>query len=156
MEDAKALYAELKPEIEIVATPLFDLSKRLLRDRGNFLPHAVILNGLGKVTLVGAKTEHDLTTSAEVLPFLQGTLRALVVKGKGGVAAVGIAENVNITIPGQSATDAIKVLFEHRRGLTVALYVPFGKKFLGGYVFGDMISMLATPEVNAWPPSDSA
>ena len=156
MEDAKALYAELKPEIEIVATPLFDLSKRLLRDRGNFLPHAVILNGLGKVALVGAKTEHDLTNSAEVLPFLQGTLRALVVKGKGGVAAVGIAENVNITIPGQSATDAIKVLFEHRRGLTVALYVPFGRKFLGGYVFGDIISMLATPEVKAWPPSDSA
>jgi hypothetical protein len=84
-------------EQEIVATPLVDLSKRFLRERGNFLPHAAILNALGKVALVGGKTEHDLTNSAEV----------------------GIAENANITVPGQSATDAIKVLFEHRRGLIV-------------------------------------
>ena len=110
-----------------------------------------MLTGEGKIALVAARTERDLTNATEVLPLLQGSLRALV-KQK-GYSAIGIAENVNITIPGQSATDAIKVLFEHQRGLTVALYVPFSKKFLRGYVFGDMISMLAQPDVNAWPSS---
>jgi len=148
VQDHKAIYAELKPAIEVIATPLIDFSKRCLRDRGGFLPHAAVLTAEGKIAFVAAKTERDLTNAAEVLPFLQGSLRALV-KQK-GLAAVGIAENVNIAIPGQSRTDAIKVLFEHQLGLTVALYVPFAKKFMRGYVFGDMISMLAAPEVNAW------
>jgi hypothetical protein len=151
VQDTKALYAELKPAMEAIATPLFDFSKQCLRDRGNFLPHAAVLTGEGKIALVGTMTEQDLTNAKEVLPLLQGSLRILI-KEKGH-SAVGIAENVNITIPGQSATDAIKVLFEHRRGLTVALYMPFSKKFLRSYVFGGMISMLASPEVNAWTPS---
>jgi hypothetical protein len=151
MQDTKSLYAELKPAMEAIAIPLFDFSKQCLRDRGNFLPHAAVLTGAGKLALVAAQPERDLTNATEVLPLLQGSLRALV-KEKGH-SAVAIAENVNITIPGQSATDAIKVLFEHQRGLTVALYVPFSKNFLRGYVFGDMISMLAPPEVNAWSSS---
>ena len=44
MPDTKVLYAELKPAIEAVAIPLFDFSKRRLRDRGNFLPHAAVLD----------------------------------------------------------------------------------------------------------------
>jgi hypothetical protein len=155
MQDTKAIYAELKPEIEILATLLFDVSKRCLRDLDGFLPHAAILNALGKPAIVAFKPENELTNAAEVLPGLHGMLRALAAKGK-GLVAIGIAENVNITLPGQPATDAMKVLIEHRRGLTVALYVPFRKKLLRGYVFGDMVSMLATPEVNAWPTSPLA
>jgi hypothetical protein len=148
VQDQKAIYAELKPAIEVIATPLFDFSKQCLRDRGDFLPHAAVLTAEGKIALVAAQTERDRTNAAEVLPLLHGSLRTLV--REKGHAAVGISENVNIAIPGQSRTDAIKVLFEHQRGLTVALYVPFAKKFIRGYVFGNMISMLAAPEVNAW------
>jgi hypothetical protein len=148
MQDTKALYAELKPAMEAVAIPLFNFSKQCLRDRGGFLPHAAVLTAEGKVALVAAQTERDLTNSIEALPFLQGALRALV--NEKGHTAVGIAENVNITLPGKSGTDAIKVLFEHKRGLTVALYVPFSKRFLRGYAFDHTISMLAKPEVNAW------
>ena len=65
-------------------------------------------------------------------------------------SAIAVAESVTITLPGKSATKAIKVLFEHRRGLTVALYVPYEKKLMRGLVYGNMISMLAKAEINAW------
>ena len=148
MTDQKTLYAEVKPDIELVSSPLFEFSKKCLRDRGDFLPHAAVLTVERKVELVGAQGERDITNAAEILPLLHGGLRALA--REKALSAIGIAESVTITPKGQNPTKAIKVLFEHRRGLSVALYLPYEKKFLKGYVFGATLSMLAAPEIKAW------
>jgi hypothetical protein len=149
MQTINSLHTELKPEIEVLAALLFDVSKRCLRDLGGFLPHAAILNSLGKPAIVAMQTKNDLTNSAEVLPALHDMLRTLAAKAK-GLVAVGIAENVQLTLAGGASTNAMKVLIEHRRGLTVALYLPFRKHFFRGYIFGDIISMEAQSEVNPW------
>jgi len=148
MSDKQALYDEIKPNIQVVSSALFNLSKKFLDLQGDFLPHAAVLTAESKLELVGAQGENDLTTAAEILPLLQGGLRGLA--NRKMLSAIGIAESVTITPPGQDATRAIKVLFEHRRGLTVALYQPFEKTILKGYVFQDVFSVLAKPEVNAW------
>ena len=148
MTDVNALYAELKPSMEAISAPLFDLSKRFLKGQADFLPHAAVMTAAGKLELVGAQGERDRTTAAEVLPLLHGGLRAMAKQKP--LDAIGIAESVSIAPAGQARTQAIKVLFEHRRGLTVALYVPYSKKFLRGFVYQNMMSSLAEPEVNAW------
>jgi hypothetical protein len=58
---------------------------------------------------------------------------------------------VTVTLEGKRPTKAIKVLFEHKRGLSVALYLPFEKKLFGGYIVGSPFSLPANAEVNAWP-----
>ena len=88
------------------------------------------------------------TNTTELLIFLQQSFREDA--NKSNIKAIGVAESVTITPDGQKPTKAIKVLFEHVKGLTVALYLPFEKKLFKGYVFGDMLSMSAKPEVNAW------
>lgn len=147
-----ALYSELKPDVGAVANPLFDLSERLLRELGNFLPHAVGLTESGEVKVVGAApdTPNDKTNSTEVLPLLHDGLRLLA--RDVALKAVGVAENVTVTLEGQRPTKAIKVQFEHRRGLNVALYLPFEKKLLRGYTFGTPFTVPASAEVNAWAP----
>lgn len=150
MTIADALYSEVKPDIEAIANPLFDFSELCLRKRGNFLPHAAVLTVDGEVRLVAAApdTSDDYTNSTEVLPLLHDGIR---VQARGtALKAIGIAENVTVTPEGQKTTKAIKVLFEHKRGLTVALYLPFEKKLLRGYVFGTTFSVAASPEVDAW------
>jgi hypothetical protein len=144
-------YTEVKSDIAAVATPLFGFSEQCLRKTGNFLPHAAVLTADGEVRLVGADTGNDPTNSAEVLPLLHQGLRAQA--DATTLRALGVAENVNVTLDGQGSTNAIKILFEHRSGLTVALYLPFKKKFLKGYVFGSTFSLAASPEVNAWRQS---
>jgi hypothetical protein len=151
MNEADELYAELKPDVALLATALFELSEKLLRDQGNFLPHAAVLTDGGEVKLVAAATANDLTTSTEVLPLLHDGLR--VQAKEGGLRAIGVSENVTVTLQGQQSTKAIKVLFEHRRGLTVALYLPFSKRLLRGYVMGQPFTLAAEPEVNAWGKS---
>ena len=155
MSAADSLYAEIKPDIDAVATPLFDLSEVLLRKHGNFLPHATVLMETGEVKVVGAKpdSKNDRASSADVLPMLHDGLR--IEAQQSALKAVGVAENVTITLEGQRSTKAIKVLVEHRRGFTVALYLPFEKKLLKGYVLGSTVAMAANPEVNAWAQSAS-
>ncbi|WP_263770523.1 hypothetical protein [Propionivibrio soli] len=145
------LYAELKGDVAAVANPLFDFSEQCLKKRGNFLPHGAYLGADGKVGLVAAAPENDITNSTEVLPLLHDGLCASA-KEK-DLIAIGVAENVTVTPNGQPSTEAIKVLFEHKRGLVVALYLPFKKKFLGGYTFGQPFTVAAAGEVNAWPQS---
>lgn len=148
MIDYQKLYKELQPDMEAVADPLFEMSEQLLRRRGDFLPHAAVLNADGSVRLVNAATENDLTTSTEILPLLHDGLRAHA--NQLDVIAIGVAENVNITPVGRPSTDAIKVLFEHRRGLVVALYLPFKNQARQGFSFGEMFVIRAAGEVNAW------
>jgi hypothetical protein len=149
MTSTDALYAELKPEIGAVANQLFDLSEVFLRKQGNFLPHAAVLTNDGEIKLVAATAENDVVNATEILPILHDGLRQQAREQP--LKAIGVAENVTVTFEGQRPTKAIKVLFEHKRGLTVALYLPFEKKLLRGYIMGTTISKLAAPEINAWP-----
>jgi hypothetical protein len=148
MGDQQALYRAIKPDIELVAPRLFDLSKRFLQLQADFLPHAAILTPDSKVALVAAQGERELTNATEILPILHGTLRHLA-KNK-EISAIGVAESVTITPEGRSPTRAIKVLLEHRRGIAIALYMTYEKKFLRGNVFAPIFSVLANSEVNAW------
>ena len=148
MPDIDALYRELKPDIEKLADPLFELSQTLLEKHGNFLPHAAVLTEEGEVKLVGAAPPDDRTTSTEVLPLLHAGLREMAKTES--LKAIGVAESVTVTLEGPKSTKAIKVLFEHARGLNVALYLPFEKKLFRGYLLGTVFSLGAAPEVNAW------
>jgi len=146
---SQELYAELKTDIAALAEPLFAFSEQCLRARGNFLPHGAILKQGGEIELVGAAPDGpDKTTSIEVLPLLHAGLRSIAAEKH--AIATGVAENVTVTPDGGQPTKAVKVLFEHRRGLTIALYLPFSKGFLRGYAFGETFTVLAPSEVNAW------
>jgi hypothetical protein len=144
------LYAELKDDVAAVANPLFDLSERLLRENGNFLPHGFVLNDEGKDAMVGAVEDNGsgMSTSTATLPLLHQGLRKNAETGR--ARAVGVAEHVTVTPEGGSATKAIKVLFEHREGLCVALYLPFKKRLFGGYEMGTPFTVPAEPEVKPW------
>jgi hypothetical protein len=151
MTDADTLYRELKPQIELLANALFDASRTFVKKRGAFLPHGALLTDTGDVRLVMALPDNqaqDLVSAIDVLPNLHQALR----NGAAQEAASGLAvcEDVSVTMEGQRETRAIKVLIEHRRGLCVALYMPF-RRGLCGYSFGEIFAAPANAEVNAWP-----
>ena len=144
------LFAELEPQLEALAKPLFDASETFVRKRGGFLPHGAVLGAGGEVRLVMAAPE-DLdarVSPADVLPRLHDALRAEA--RAHDLAAVAVCEDVTITPAGQKPTKAVKVLIEHRHGLTVALYLPWRRKLLGGLVFGEVMALAAKPEVQPW------
>jgi hypothetical protein len=80
--------------------------------------------------------------------MLHEALRAAAREEK--LRAVAVCEDVTITLEGEKKTAAIKVLVEHQRGLCAALYVPYKRKWFGGYEFGSMFVRSASPEVLVW------
>lgn len=146
MTDLDALYVELQDDLQVLADPLFDFAGEQVAKRGAFLPFGAVLNSLGEVDLHGATGGADVESPAEVLPLLhEGLLDAAA-----DALALAVCEWVSIQPDGGKTTDAIKVLVEHSRGLTVAFYLPMRKKLIGGWVADEMLVMPADPEVGAW------
>ena len=149
MTDEEELYGEVKPDVRALAQPLFELSEKALRERGSFLPHAAALTD-GKVRLMGAmcNTATGVANSTQIKPLLRQGLKSMA--HERAVTAIGVAETVTVTPDGQAPSQAIKVLLEHHRGLTMALYMPFAQDTTGDIKFGSTMSMFVQPEINPW------
>jgi hypothetical protein len=143
------LYAAVKPDLGTLAGPLFTQSEKLLRERGDFLPHAAVLSDEGKVSMMGAMSGSPgaFANSWHILPLLYDGLRSLARERM--LTAIGVAERVD-AIPGAGAGHAVKVLLEHREGLAIAFYMPFQREDSGDYTFGKMTTFFTESEVNAW------
>ena len=120
------LYQAAKADIQELSDHLTRLSQLILQKQNNFLPHAIVMSDEGKAELFGAAPDKDLTSAPEVLALLHAGLRRQT--GRQSLRAIAIAEDVTVTLPGKQPTQAIKVLFEHKNGLTIALYQPVSRK----------------------------
>jgi hypothetical protein len=150
MSSLSDLYAELKADVVALADPLFEHSQKQLQARDDFLPHAAVLDAEGKVVVMGAMTgSRDGQARPDyILPMLSNGIRQL--SREKVLVAIGIAENVSLT-RGEMPMQAIKVLLEHERGLSVAMFLPFYKAEGGEYYFGEAFVTPALPALNLWP-----
>lgn len=145
MADSDNLYGELKEQLQALSSPLFEFAEQQVRTRNAFLPFGAALARSGEVSLHAASASEDVTSPSEVLPILHEGLRSSVAEHD--LSAVAVCEWVRITPDGGTATDAVKVLVEHERGLTVAFYVPCRRRVLFGWRFDAMFAKPAEPEV---------
>jgi hypothetical protein len=149
MNTSAELYAVVRPDLVSLVTPLSERSEKLLRERGDFLPHAAVLTLDGKVTMVGAmcNKQDGFANSWHILPMLHDGLRAMA--NEKDIVAVAVAECVT-EIPGISHEPAIKIQVEHQRMFTVAFFLPYTKDSSGEYVFGKTLTVQAEPEIKVW------
>lgn len=149
MSTQAEIYAAVRGELGALARPLFEKSEQLLRERGDFLPHAAVLTPEGRVSLLGAmcNTKDGFANSWHIRPMVHDGLRSMAAERE--LTAIGVAEHVD-AIPGAGAAHAVKVLLEHQRGLAIAFYMPFERNDIGVFVFGKMVTLFTESEVNAW------
>lgn len=149
MNTPQELYAVARPDLVALAGPLFDLSQKKLRDRGYFLPHAAVLTTQDRVALLDAmcSTPGGFANSDHILPMLRDGLRSMA--GERDLKAIAIAEIV-ASIPDGPQTRAIKMLIEHKLGLTLVSYLPVSQGDIGEYQFGKTVTFFTEPEINAW------
>jgi hypothetical protein len=149
MSTAQEIYAAVKGDLGSLARPLFERSEHMLRERGDFLPHAAVLAPDGKVSLLGAicSTGDGFASAWHIRPMVHEGLRSMA--GERELLAVGVAERVD-AVPGSGPTLAIKVLVEHQHGLAIAFYLPFARAASGELAFGKTVTLLTESEVNAW------
>jgi hypothetical protein len=145
--DIDDLYREVQNDLNRVVGPLFEFGESQVRKRGAFLPFGATLNVSGEVGMEAASDGEVYSSAIEILPILHEGLRARAKEDQ--LSAVAVCEWVNVDRDGKR-TDAMKVLVEHQRGLTVAFYVPCQKKLMKGWQFQPMFALSAEPEVKPW------
>jgi hypothetical protein len=151
MADTDSLYRELKGDLQMVAGPLFDFASQQVKKRSAFLPVGSKLSETGETSLVAAVSDDDVTSSELILPLLVAALR----KSAAAADAVALWEWVKIEVAGGKQTDAVKVHAQHKRGLSVAFYIPVTKSLFRVWQFGDMMVMAAEPFIESWPDEDA-
>jgi hypothetical protein len=151
MSSLADLYSELKTDVVALADPLFDHSQTGLRARDFFLPHSAVLSAEGKVSMLGAMTgsKGGFANAPQVLRMVHKGLRQM--SREKVLMAAAVASQVTLT-RGDAPMTAIRVLVEHERGLTVALFLPFHRADEGRYFFGEAFVMPAEAELNLWMP----
>jgi hypothetical protein len=147
--DIDRLYAEAKDEMEPVLGVLFDLAMQQLDKRGAFLPFAATLPASGDLVMHAADPGRELTNSPEVLAALHAGLSTALTPG---TRAVGVCEQVKITLDTGDETEAVKVLLEHANGLVVAFYLPVRRLRRGKWESGELLVVPAAPEVGLVHP----
>lgn len=147
MADTDELYGELKGDLQTVSEPLFEFACQQVKKQGTFLPIGSKLTETGEASLVLAAPTEDVTSSDIVLPLLVSALTQSATAAN----AVALCEWVKIELAGGKQTDAVKVHAQHKRGLTVAFYLPATKSLFRGWQFGEMMVMAADPFIESWP-----
>ena len=153
MSGSDTLYREMKAELQVVVSPLFDFATEQVRKRGAFLPFGATLSVQGEVVLQAAVPEGEVASSEEVLPLLIAGLQQDAMRE--GVAAVAVCEWVKIGKDGGRLHDAIKVHVHHNRGLAVAFYLPAHRQLLRDWHFGEMTARPADGLIQTWSTTDA-
>jgi len=148
MIDFDSLYKELKADFDQLVGPLFELAEQHVLKSDGFYPFGATLERSGAVGLDAAWTGEERPDANELLELLHDGLRMTAKKGE--VAAVAVCEWVKITVDGGRQADAMKVLVEHERGLSVAFYVPCHKQVSHNWHFEGMFARQVEPEIKAW------
>ncbi len=150
MSSLSDLYAAVKGDIVALADPLLEESQKQLAVRDDVRPQAAVLSSEGRVLVLGAMTgtQGGTATAEQVLAMLQAGIRQM--SRERVLSAIAIAQLVFVTRANEPV-QAIRVLVEHERGITVAMNLPFWK-IDGEYSYGEAFVTPAAPALKLWPP----
>jgi hypothetical protein len=154
MTEAADLYRDLKPELEGLVSPLFEFATDQVGKHDAFLPFGATLSTTGTIALVAVTEADDVASADDLLPLTISALSSAA--GSADVNAVALCEWVRVGSNEEPTTDAIKVLVQHRRGLTIAFYLKANKPDGGAWQFTDMQVNPASPYVRAWSDAPAA
>jgi hypothetical protein len=113
---------------------LMTFAVETLKRQGEFYPFAGFLPAEGGPELLAVAMEDERPRSSDMNAELENALRTLVQEG---ARAGAIATDVRLP---ESDGDAIRVHVEHVQGDAVDVFMPYTKKMLRGFDFGDLFA----------------
>jgi hypothetical protein len=128
-------------EIERLCDYCLAFAKESLKSRGELPPFAVIRRGGALVPVFPKTDERTPISGPEAAQALTTGLRRLATEQQATVLALCWDEFVSIEGAPGTKTDAIVIGLEHENGEAADVFVPYRKRRLLGYSFGEMIAI---------------
>ena len=120
----------------------------MLDKHGEFFPFAAAISPDGQVRPLDVYAGSEHPPSQEVIQHLLVVLKQGAQKGE--FRATGICSDVRVMPPGSDEeTDAIHASLEHKDGEAVSVFLPYKKKLLRGFQYGELFAAPSEPNVFA-------
>lgn len=125
---------------------LMPFAEQMLKQHGEFFPFAAVVSAAGELTPHAAYNGDEQPPSEELITLLTDAFQSDAREGK--IRATGICYDGRIVQDGKKV-DAVIVTLEHASGNATKTCIPYSKKLLGGYRFGQMIASFDEPKIFA-------
>lgn len=136
--EAREISPEAKPDFQALVDAVLPFAQEQLSKHGGFHPFGAALSVAGEIGLRAAATDEERPAPEALLELLAAGFRKEAAGG--ALRACAACESVHITLPDGTSTDAIKIATEHQLGGAVTFYMPYRKRFLRGYEYGEIFA----------------
>jgi hypothetical protein len=133
------------PDLDRLAGWCIPFAQDCLKKRGQFYPFAATIQSDGELGPLAIDDGNDKPAPSEMIAGLTELIRGMVPAG--GFQASAICYDGRVTVSSKEKQDAITILLEHANGECVTIYLPYAKKFLRGYQYGDVIGAAAEKKI---------
>lgn len=132
------------PDSNTLLSAVLPFAQQMLAKHGEFFPFGATMNRDGKVALSASMPASE--NEQEVLAMLVSAHHQQA--GEGAIRGSAICYNARVSMPGRSEKqDAICVQLEHESERCVQLFVPYQKRFLRGFSYGELFGSPLEPKV---------
>jgi hypothetical protein len=137
-----------RDEMDSLLDMLLPFAQQELEKHGEFFPFAASIDSSGALGLVAVDLGDEHPASTDVIDAIYEALARSAAGGE--IRAAGICADVRITPPGSSdQTDAIRTSIEHAEGDPVEVFMPYAKKRMRGFEFGELFAQSGAPRIVA-------
>jgi hypothetical protein len=137
-----------RDEMDSLLDMLLPFAQQQLEKHSEFFPFAGSIDSSGALATVAVDLGEERPASTDVIDSLYEALARSAASGE--IRAAGICADVRITPPGSGdQTDAIRTSIEHAEGDPVEVYMPYAKRRMRGFQFGDLFAQPGTPRIFA-------
>ena len=128
-----------RDELDALLDRLFGFARQQIERHGEFFPFAAAIAADGELRAVATQMDEDHPLSTDVIDELYRVLTAMAASG--AIRAAGVCADVVVTPPGtETKTDALGAELEHAADDPVRIFLPYRKKRLRGYEWGDLFA----------------
>jgi hypothetical protein len=125
--------------LDALLNHLFGFARQQVEGHGEFFPFAAAIGADGELRLVAPQMEEEHPLSTDVIDDLYRVLTAEA--SSGAIRAAGVCADVLVTPPGaDTKTDALRAELEHADDDPVRVFLPYRKKRLRGYEWGELFA----------------
>jgi hypothetical protein len=128
-----------RDELDALLNHLLGFAVQQVERHGEFFPFAAAVAADGELRAVLPTMEDDRPQSTDVIDYLYRVLTAEAASG--AIRAAGVCADVLVTLPDtETETDALRADIEHADADPVRVFLPYRKKRLRGYEWGELFA----------------
>jgi hypothetical protein len=128
-----------RDELDGLLNHLFGFAVQQIERHGEFFPFAAAVAADGELRAVLPQMDEEHPQSTDVIDDLYRVLSAKAASGE--IRAAGVCVDVLVTLPDTGTkTDALRADLEHAADDPVRVFLPYRKKRLRGYEWGELFA----------------